>query len=131
LMRISDRCDCSVMPVGPSSSEIRRLGPARELERQLGGSGGQHGLQSEAVFKHVKVFRDRSRGLYARGYGRSMPTLRGLDQPLEAALSIFEVLLRVVEALENLFVAFCAEFLTAIDSVFDDFGHFVYPICHP
>ena len=57
-------------------------------------------------------------------------SLRGLDQPLEAALSIFEGLLRVVEALEHLFVAICAEFLTAIDSVFDDFGHFVYPIRH-
>src|SRR5689334_17460103 len=56
--------------------------------------------------------------------------LRGLDQPLEAALSFFEVLLRVVEALEHLFVASCAEFLTAIDSVFDDSGDSVYPIRH-
>src|SRR6266446_9644480 len=56
--------------------------------------------------------------------------LRGFDDLLEAAPSVFNIFLRVVEALEHSFVTFGAEFLTAIDSVFDDFGHAVYPILH-
>ena len=50
---------------------------------------------------------------------------------LEAALSIFDALLGAVEALEHLLLAFCAEFLTAIESLFDEFSNVLYSIRLP
>ena len=43
--------------------------------------------------------------------------LSGFDQLFDAGPSVFDALLRVVEALEHLFVAFCAQLVTARDSV--------------
>ena len=56
--------------------------------------------------------------------------LRIFDQLLEAALSVFDALSCVIKAVEDLLISVRAQLLTAIDSVFDDFGHIVYPVRH-
>jgi len=49
----------------------------------------------------------------ATGFTANLP---GFVEMLDAARSIFDALLRAVEALEHFFLAFCAEFLTAIST---------------
>ena len=78
------------------------LGKPTLIERRY--SGIQAQFQS---FSGNLLARDyiKPSGLSKRQPSRS----RGFDEMLDAVLSIFDALLRAVEALEHLFVAFCVQ----------------------